>query len=197
MAAPGASHAARGAAPREGHAPAPQCTAGRVPRRGGDRRGRYGPAPPGPRPFPSGSPGPLPSRPASRRGAGHPQTGPRAGVKPASWEARRSGGARLPGASSLQPLGLWGLVDGGGPSADDPRVSGSPEGALAGRTVAERAFPGAQLSEAPPPPWAAQGRREPGAAFPVSLRQGLPLRFVGIDWASNPGIGPRRLSESS
>lgn len=41
----GASHVARGAAPRRGHSPAPQCTARRVTRSGGSRLDRYDPAP--------------------------------------------------------------------------------------------------------------------------------------------------------
>ena len=43
---PGASHVSRGAARRNGHSPAPQCTAGRVTRSGGFWLDRYGPAPP-------------------------------------------------------------------------------------------------------------------------------------------------------
>ena len=44
----GASHVARGAVPRRGHSPAPQCTAKRVTRSGGSRLDRYDLAPPSP-----------------------------------------------------------------------------------------------------------------------------------------------------
>lgn len=92
---PGASHVGRRVAPRKGHALAPQCTAGRVTRSGGYRRGRYGPAPPILHSFPLGVartlPGrsnltwPLSSLPASCHGPGHLQTYSRAGIKPLSW----------------------------------------------------------------------------------------------------------------
>lgn len=62
---PGTSHVGRPAAPRKGHALFPQCTAGRVIRRGRSQLDRYALAPPSLRSFPLGvaqTPGrPLPS----------------------------------------------------------------------------------------------------------------------------------------
>lgn len=115
---PGASHVGRRAAPRKGHALAPQCTAGRVTQSGGYRRGRYGPAPPIPHSYPLGVARILPGRsppclpPATALGICRPTLGQesspcRGGRSRVSLEARSSGGAGLLG---LSPLQLFGSV---------------------------------------------------------------------------------------